>query len=320
MRIVLTGATGFLGSALWRRFKADKNDVICFVRKESKLIPSDIQQIVGDLIDLPIKEDNNFFRILKKADVVVHAAARAHITNSSSDGHVSNFLKMNCDVTLALARMACKAGVKRFVFLSSIGVNGNLSVRPYTELDVVHPHNSYSLSKFQAEKALMALAKKSKMEVVIIRPPLVYGPNAPGNFGSLLRWVNSSLPLPFGAVKNSRSLVALDNLVDFITLCSSPECSPKAANEVFLISDGVDVSTSDLLRKVANAFGVKSRLLPVPVGLMKFIAKLLGKDAVTDRLFGNLQVDSSKARYMLGWKPVVTMEEQLAKIAKSNDA
>jgi nucleoside-diphosphate-sugar epimerase len=159
------------------------------------------------------------------------------------------------------------------------------------------------------------IAQETGMEAVIIRPPLVYGPGVKGNFASMVNWVKKDLPLPLGAVHNQRSLVALDNLVDFIALCADRERSLNAANQVFLISDGEDVSTSELLRKVAKAYGVKSRLLPMPVGLMKLAAKLLGKGVVADRLFGNLQVDSSKARKLLGWKPVVTMDEQLAKMA-----
>ena len=156
------------------------------------------------------------------------------------------------------------------------------------------------------------------MEVVIIRPPLVYGANALGNFGSLVKWVRKNIPLPFGAVHNQRSLIALENLVDFIALCADRNRSPLAANEVFLISDGEDVSTTELLCKVARAQGKLARLIPVPVGLMKFAARLLGKGTVADRLFGNMQVDSSKARDLLGWKPVVTMDEALEKIFRDS--
>jgi len=182
----------------------------------------------------------------------------------------------------------------------------------FTPDDDFVPSDPYGLSKYEAEQGLLAMAREIGMEVVIIRPPLVYGAHAPGNFGSLVKWVKKGVPLPLGAVRNLRSMVALDNLVDFIALCADRDRSPKAANEVFLISDGVDVSTSDLLRKVAKACGVKSRLLPVSVGLMRLAAKALGKGAVADRLFGNLQVDSSKARDLLGWQPKVTMDEALA--------
>ena len=159
---------------------------------------------------------------------------------------------------------------------------------------------------------MLALAQKTGMEVVIVRPPLVYGPGVRANFASMLKWINKGVPLPFGTVHNQRSLVALDNLVSFIIHCID---HPKAANEAFLISDSEDVSTTELLRKVANAFGKKPMLLPIPVWLMSFVAKLVGKGDVANRLFGSLQVDSSKARDLLGWQPVITMDEQLKKTA-----
>jgi nucleoside-diphosphate-sugar epimerase len=214
-------------------------------------------------------------------------------------------------MTLALAELAADEGVKRFVFLSSIGVNGNNSVMPFSEKDTPNPQEPYAISKYEAEQGLLVLAKKTGMQVVIIRPPLVYGPNAPGNFGTLVNWLRRAVPLPLGAINNKRSFVALDNLVSFIALCADRTRSPKAANQVFLISDGEDVSTTQLLSKVADALGKKRWLLPVPVGLMSFVARLIGKGDVANRLFGSLQVDSSKARDLLGWQPVITMDEQL---------
>ncbi|WP_127470663.1 NAD-dependent epimerase/dehydratase family protein [Thiomicrorhabdus aquaedulcis] len=322
MNVFLTGATGFVGLALLNRFVADGCAVTALVRNASVELPDGVKQVVGDLGDLSGLQiagqacNDTLLADLSGCDVVVHAAARAHIMRDEVNDPLAEYRKVNCDATLALARLAAQAGVRRFVFVSSIGVNGKQNTRPFTENDVPDPHDAYSLSKYEAEQGLLQIAKEIDMEVVIIRPPLVYGANAPGNFGSLVKWVRKGVPLPLGAVHNQRSLVALENLVDFIALCADSARSPKAANEVFLIADGVDVSTSDLLRKVAKACGVKSRLLPVPVGVMSFAAGLLGKRAVADRLFGNLQVDSSKAQNLLGWKPVVTMDEQLEKIAK----
>jgi nucleoside-diphosphate-sugar epimerase len=220
---------------------------------------------------------------------------------------------MNRDAKLNLARQAADAGVERFIFISSIKVNGEDTSAglPFKPDDKNIPADPYGLSKYEAEQGLLALGEETDMEVVIIRPPLIYGPNVKANFASMMAWVNKGVPLPFGAIHNQRSLVALDNLVSFIMLCMS---HPKAANEVFLIADGEDVSTSDLLRKVAKAFGKQSRLIPVPVELMTFFATLIGKGAMANRLFGSLQVDSSKARELLGWKPVITMDEQLAKM------
>jgi nucleoside-diphosphate-sugar epimerase len=178
------------------------------------------------------------------------------------------------------------------------------------------PQDAYAISKWEAEQGLMAIARETGMGVVIIRPPLVYGLDVKGNFAKLVQWVRKGIPLPFGALQNRRSLLALDNLVSFIALCADPAKSPKAANEVFLISDGEDVSTAELLRRVARAYGTKAHLIPVPPAWLRFGARLLGKSAVADRLLGSLVIDSSKARELLGWRPVVTMDEQLQKMAR----
>jgi len=248
-------------------------------------------------------------------DVVVHLAARVHIMNDDSSDPLAEFRKVNTDGTLNLARQAAESGVKRFIYLSSIKVNGEITEtgQSFVPDDTFVPDDPYGLSKYEAEQGLLALAKETNMEVVIIRPPLVYGPGVKANFHSMMRWIYKGVPLPFGAVYNQRSLVALDNLVSFIIHCID---HPKAANGVFLISDGEDVSTTELLQKVAKAFDKKAILLPVPVSLMKFVSKLLGKADVANRLFGSLQVDSSKARDLLGWKPVITMDGQLKKTAE----
>ncbi|WP_028486010.1 UDP-glucose 4-epimerase family protein [Thiomicrorhabdus chilensis] len=327
MKIFLTGVTGFVGSALLQRFVADGVEVKALVRNEAAVLSNGVKRVVGDLSALssagdpsalPQDDSNDSHGMtLQDCDVVVHAAARAHIMRDEVADPLAEYRKVNRDATLALARLAAEVGVKRFVFVSSVKVNGEVT-RPghcFSHTDEHVPSDPYGLSKYEAEQGLLQIARETSMVVVIIRPPLVYGPNVKGNFASMVNWVKKGIPLPLGAVHNLRSLVALDNLVDFIALCADRERSPKAANEVFLISDGEDVSTSDLLRKVAKAYGVKSRLLPVPVGLMKVAAKLLDKGAVADRLFGNLQVDSSKARDLLGWQPVITMDEQLAKMA-----
>ena len=323
MNVFLTGATGFVGSALLARYLADGFAVRALVRQRSNSLPVEVEQVVGDLSgfarlggDPSALPRDDIQQALHGVDVVVHAAARAHIMRDEAVDPLAEYRKVNRDATLALARLAAQAGVKRFVFVSSVKVNGEIT-RPgemFTPDDKFVPKDPYGLSKYEAEQGLLAIARETGMEVVIIRPPLVYGANAPGNFGSLVKWVKKGVPSPLGAVRNLRSMVALDNLVDFIALCADRDRSPKAANEVFLISDGVDVSTTELLRKVAKACGVKSRLLPVPVGLMRFAAKALGKGAVADRLFGSLQVDSSKARDLLGWQPVVTMDEALERM------
>lgn len=322
MRLFLSGATGFVGSALLQHFVEDGIAVGALVRKESVGLPDGVHKVVEDLVglvDSRLCGDDALLNYLSRCDLVVHLAARAHVMWTDVADPLAEYRKVNRDATLALARLAAQAGVRRFVFVSSIKVNGEMTrpgdafVSEITQTPVDH----YGLSKYEAEQGLLEIAQETDMEVVIIRPPLVYGLNVKGNFASMVNWVKKGVPLPLGAVHNARSLVALDNLVDFIALCADPARSPKAASEVFLISDGVDVSTSDLLRKVANACGVEVRLLPVSVGLMQFATRLLGKGAMADRLFGNLQVDISKARDLLGWKPVVTMDEALAQMFSS---
>ncbi len=336
MNIIVTGATGFVGKEIVSVLLNAGHQVKALVRKKSSLLPVEVKQVlVEDLsifstinsspptLDIMIERGggggflHDFKKELNSVDVLVHTAARAHVMNDNTSDPIKEFRKINRDATLGLARFAVESGIKRFVFISSIGVHGNNNVKPFTEESEPAPHDLYAISKLEAEIGLLALAEKTGMEVTIIRPPLVYGANAPGNFGSLVRWMNKSIPLPFGAVHNQRSLVALDNLVDFIALCADRETSPKAANQIFLISDGEDVSTTQLLRKVARALNKKSWLIPVPVSFMRLAAKLVGKGDVANRLFGSLQVDSSKARTLLGWKPVITMDEQLKKTADS---
>jgi len=194
-------------------------------------------------------------------------------------------------------------------------VNGNQNTQPFLEIDTSNPQEPYAISKYEAEQGLLQLAENSNLEVVIIRPPLVYGNNAPGNFGRLLQWAGARfmLPLPLGAVNNARSLIAIDNLVSFIIICT---LHPKAANEIFLISDNDNLSTTQLLKNIAKAFNKKSLLLPVPISWMIFVAKLLGKEADAVRLFSSLVIDSSKARDLLDWHPITTMDEQLYKITE----
>jgi len=310
MKILVTGATGFIGSALIRTLLKHGHDVVAIVRCKSDSMPQDVNQIVVD----GISAKTDYSVALKNVDVIIHAAARVHVMKDKVVCPLTEFRKVNVEGALNLARQAAKAEVKRLIFLSSIGVNGNQTLKPFTELDEALPHDPYAISKYEAELSLMELRKATGMEVVIIRPPLVFALHAPGNFEKLVRWMQKGVPLPFGAIHNKRSLVALDNLVDFISLCVE---HPKAANQTFLISDDEDVSTTQLLRKVGEALGKPARLIPLPEGLMRFVAKLMGKSDVADRLFGSLQVDSSKARDLLGWKPVITMDDQLKKTAEA---
>jgi len=304
--MLVTGSTGFVGSRLCEVITQGGWSVSRAVRH---IYGMRDEVVVGDMGD-----ETDWSAALKNIKVVIHLAARVHIMNDSAGDPLAEFRKVNTEGTLNLARQAAITGIKRFIFISSIKVNGEMTSADqlFQSNNNYVPTDPYGLSKYEAEQGLLAIAQETGMEVVIIRPPLVYGPGVKANFLSMMRWINKGVPLPLGAIHNQRSFVALDNLVGFIIHCID---HPKAVNEVFLISDGEDVSTTTLLRKVAKAFGKKAWLLPVPVWLMTMAAKVIGKTDVVNRLFGSLQVDSSKARDLLGWKPVITMDEQLKKIA-----
>ena len=303
MRFLVTGATGFVGRAVCTELAQRKHDVHRAVRRLAGSGGRNFE--LGDICPA-----TNWSGALEDVDAVVHLAARVHVMHESAENPLEEFRKVNVAGTEHLARAAVASGAKRFVYLSSIGVNGAQTVlgKPFSETDKPNPQNAYALSKWEAEQGLFRIADETGLEVVIIRPPLVYGPNAPGNFGSLMRAVQRGLPLPLGAVHNQRSLVALHNLVDFIVICIT---HPQAANQTFLVSDGQDLSTTDLVRGMAQAAGVPARLLPVPVWALQAGASLLGKGDAVQRLCGNLQVDMSKARSLLGWVPPVSVDEGL---------
>jgi len=249
-------------------------------------------------------------KALQSAEAVIHLAARVHVMCESVDDPLAEFRRVNTEGTLNLARQVATAGVRRFIFLSTIGVNGKSTShgKVLTPDDTPSPHDPYSISKYEAEIGLHSIAQLTGMEVVIIRPPLVYGANAPGNFGKLTRLVAKSFPLPLGSINNLRSFVGIDNLIDFIVTCLE---HPAAANETFMVSDGEDLSTPDLIRRMARAMNRPARILPVPVWALKAGALLQGKVDAVQRLCGNLQVDISKARELLGWNPPVSVDEGL---------
>jgi len=302
MSILLTGASGFLGRVLIKEFNQQNFSLSIALRSQAPTLSS-ATHVVGEL-----SADTDWSLAVERQRVVIHAAARAHIMKDEVADPMAEYRRVNVEGTLSLARQAAAAGVKRFVFISSIGVNGNISIRPFRVDDHTNPAEPYAQSKWEAEQGLMKLAAETSMEVVIIRPPLVYGPGAPGNFGSLVRWVEKGIPLPLGAIHNKRSLVGIDNLVDLIIRCID---HPAAANQVFLAGDGEDLSTTELLRGVGKAMGKPARLIPVPAGLLQFGATLLGRKTMAQRLLGSLQVDISKTCELLDWKPPYTVEEGL---------
>jgi len=314
MRLLVTGASGFIG----RRVCQNLTQLNHRVRTVTSSRASELRLFASvpmvDLLDVvrvnhEAISPRDWARACDGVDAVIHLAARAHVLRETLGDVYAVYRKANCEVTLALALAALESGVKRFIFVSSIGVNGAETFdAPFTPSDTAAPHSPYAVSKCEAEIGLSKLAEQRGLDVVIIRPPLVYGPGAPGHFGALMRAVQRGWPLPLGAVHNQRSLVALDNLVDFIITCIT---HPLAANQTFLVSDGQDLSTTELVRGMAQAAGLPARLLPLPVWALRAGASFLGKGDAVQRLCGNLQVDISKARSLLGWVPPVSVEEGL---------
>ncbi|MFM2036224.1 MAG: hypothetical protein RL459_1489 [Pseudomonadota bacterium] len=304
--VLVTGATGFVGSGVVSRLAAEDVETLACVRRDI----DPMQEGVRDILVAELTANTDWRQVLAGVKSVVHLAARVHVMHDTAADPVTAFRAVNVDGTVNLARQAAAAGVKRFVFISSVKANGESTQpgRAFTETDAPNPQDAYGQSKHEAEQGLRQLSADTGMEVVIIRPPLVYGPGVKANFAALMRVVQRGWPLPLGAVHNQRSLVALDNLVDFIITCIT---HPQAANQTFLVSDGQDLSTTELVRGMAQAAGVPARLLPVPVWALQAGASLLGKGDAVQRLCGNLQIDTSKARRLLDWVPPVSVEEGL---------
>lgn len=305
VNILLTGATGFLGSRLATDLQSKPGvNLTAAARRRIEIPAAHIVEVQG------LDANTDWSTALTNQQIVIHAAARAHIMKDEVADPLAEYRRVNVDGTLNLARQAAAAGVKRFIFISSIKVNGEQTPKgqAFTPDDAPAPEDAYGISKWEAEQCLKKIAAETGMEVVIVRPPLVYGLSVKGNFASMIKLVEKGLPLPLGAIHNQRSLVALDNLVDLILTCID---HPAAANQVFLAGDGQDLSTTELLRGVAKAAGKPSRLIPIPSFLLMLAATLLGKKAVAWRLLGSLQVDISKARHLLGWEPPISVEEGL---------
>jgi len=310
MKVLLTGATGFIGKSVLKQLCNDHSVAVAV--RSSKIGFRCPVYNVGE-----IDGWNDWSFALHGQEVAIHLAGRAHIQKDEVADPITEYRRTNVDGTLNLARQAADAGIKRFIFISSIKVNGerNSLDAPFLAQDIPAPEDAYGQSKWEAEMGLLNIGSATGMEIVIIRPPLVYGFGVKGNFASLIKIVQKGLPLPLGLINNKRSLVALDNLVDLIVTCIT---HPAAANQVFLAGDDDDLSTTKLLRGVAKAAGVPSRLIPVPASVLMFVASLLGKKTLAQKLLGSLQVDISKTRDLLGWTPPLSVEEGLRRCFVEN--
>lgn len=311
MRILLTGASGFVGQALLGAISARADfSLLALVRSPLRNIPANVTslQISG------LGPDADLHSALQGIDAVIHSAARVHVMQDAASDPLEAFRRINTAGTLNLARQAATAGVRRFIFISSVKVNGEGTPlgAPYTADAEVAPVDTYSISKMEAEQGLRFMAAETGMDVVIIRPVLVYGPGVKANFQSMMNWLQKGIPLPLGSIHNKRSLVALDNLVDLIVTCIT---HPAAANQTFMVSDGEDLSTTELLSRMGAALHKPARLLPIPSWVLEAGATALGKKALSQRLCGSLQVDISKTRELLNWYPPVSVDEALRRTA-----
>ena len=305
--MLVTGATGFVGNALCATLEQRGVAYRRALRAGSGALPNDI--VVGD-----IGPDTDWRAALEGVSSVVHLAARTHVMRESAANPLAAYREINVEGTRRLAEAAAAVGVRRFVFLSSIKVNGERTdLLPFGETDAPHPEDAYGITKLEAEQVLTQIAVESDMGVTILRPPLVYGPGVKGNFLALMRAVRKGLPLPLGSVDNRRSLVYVGNLVSAIVACLHND---RAAGQTFLLSDGEDLSTPELIRRLASGLGTRPRIYPFPVSLLRVAGTLLGKRAQVARLTDSLQVDSARIRQTLGWTPPVTVEQGLAETAR----
>ncbi len=303
-KILLTGASGFVGQRLAHSLIQKNVPLVCTSRKTLRIDGAECQ-IVDDL-----GRSTDWRHCLGEVSTVIHCAARVHVMQDTANDPLHLFRQVNVAGTLQLAEQAAAAGVQQFIFLSSVKVNGEETKAgaAFSEDCQALPSDPYGISKLEAEQALFELGRTTGMAITVIRPPLVYGPGVGANFLSMLRWVQRGIPLPLGSIRNQRSFVYVDNLVSLITCCIA---NPHSYNQVFLVSDGHDMSTTELLRKSATAFKVASRLLPCPPSFLRMIAKISGKKSVADRLCQSLQVNITKAKRLLEWTPPFTVEQGL---------
>ena len=311
-KILITGATGFVGRALFENLKFKKKYSIHLSTRanQEQLFEGEKAFNIGE-----IDANTNWKDALDGVDCIVHCAARAHMTEKKQTDSLNAYRTINVDGTRNLAKQAVSIGIKRFIFLSSIKVNGEgtIASKSFKYNDISQPEDAYGISKWETEKALLEISKQTGLEVVIIRPPLVYGEGVKGNFFRLLDIVYKQIPLPFASVNNLKSMVAVDNLVDLIICCID---HPKASGKTFLVSDGEDLSTSDLIIKLSKFMDKSPRLFQVPQLIIQLIGRLVGKSLEVKRLLGSLRVDNSYTREILGWSPALSLDEELKKVVK----
>ncbi len=310
MKILITGSNGFVGLPLSQHLTAAGHQIIGAVRSHDSLslVNSHIQlKAIGDIDEITDWQD-----CLGGVECIIHLANLAHVMNEQSSNPLALYRKVNSEGTINLARQAVAAGVKRFIFISSIKVNGESTLhgQAFTPKDQHIPVDPYGLSKYEAELGLKLIAEQTGLEVVVIRPPLIYGPGVKANFLKMMRWVEKGFPLPLGAIQNHRSMLGLDNLINFIELCLT---HPNAAGQTFLVSDDHDVSTTELLKEIATAMHRPPRLLSIPQFLIEMLLILFGQRHISERLCGSLQLDISFAKTCLSWKPPHTFKDQLSK-------
>lgn len=307
MKVLVTGGTGFLGAALVQALKSSGHQVILTTRH-----PENVEQGIYNLGD--ISAETNWVNILEGCDAVVHTAGRAHILNDNAQDALAEFRRVNHDATLKLAKDSASCGVKHFIFVSSIGVNGNsTSGTPFTEASEPRPTSDYAISKLEAEQSLRQTFTNSEMAVTIVRPALICGENAPGNIQRLLKLVSKNLPLPFKNVKNKRALVSLDNVVSFINECV---VNDKSKNQLYLLADAERPSTEDMINAFATGMGIHAKIIYFPKCILKLLLSVVGKAGIYDQLFGDLEVDACKSREQLHWTPPITLHEAMKKTAK----
>lgn len=314
--ILVTGAGGFIGNALIHHLqKASANNVIGIFRQNQTELPKAIQQIIIQ----NLTPETDWHEALHEIDCIIHLAGRAHILQEATTKPLEEFRKTNTETTVQLAQQAAKNNVKRLIFISSIGVNGNKNKQSFSVQSIENPVDDYAKSKYEAEIKLKAIAKKTNLEIVIIRPPLVYGADAPGNFKRLLNLIAKGYYLPLASTKNKRSFVALENLIDLISICIS---HPRAKNQLFLVSDDSDLSTAEFIRLIAISMEKPVRLFSIPARLLELIVLITRKKKIANSLLSSLTLDITHTKETLGWLPPISMDRAMrlavAKYLKKN--